>query len=198
MVGRAGAAAHVGTGNRIGELSMRPMRLDFLHPGRVRSRFGSILLLAGLAATTAVALRHQNLEAQIAEIGPRLADTRLMAQRESPGVQDESGDKSLVAQEVIRANAVLANLAVPWDAMFGELEAAADPNVALLSIQPEGGGRRVRLAGEARRYEDVLAYLAHLEATPGFANVFLVGHELRSGAERTVAFTIAADWVGRE
>jgi hypothetical protein len=82
--------------------------------------------------------------------------------------------------------------------MFGELESAASANVALLGIQPDGAGRQVRLAGEARRFEDLLAYVARLEATPGFANVFLAGHELKSGSGgQVVAFTLAAEWVGR-
>jgi Tfp pilus assembly protein PilN len=175
------------------------LQLDFLHPGRAPVRMGMLLLVAGLASVAVVGWHHQNVAAQAAELNRRLADTQRLVRRELPAVQETTGDPKAVAQEVIRANAVLANLAVPWDALFGELEAAADPNVALLSIQPEGGGRRVRLAGESRRFEDLLAYIARLESTAGFANVFLVGHELRSvGAERAVAFTVSADWVGRE
>lgn len=178
---------------------MPTLHLDFLHPGRAPVRMGLLLLVAGLASVAVVGWHHQNVGAQAAELNRRLTDTQRLVRRELPAVQETTGDPKAVAQEVIRANAVLANLAVPWDALFGELEAAADPNVALLSIQPEGGGRRVRLAGESRRFEDLLAYIARLESTAGFANVFLVGHELRSvGAERAVAFTISADWVGRE
>jgi Tfp pilus assembly protein PilN len=93
---------------------------------------------------------------------------------------------------------VLASLTLPWDAMFGELESAADAHVGLLAIQPDASGRQVRLAGEARTFEALLAYVARLEATAGFANVLLATHELKAGgAERPVTFTLTADWVGR-
>jgi Tfp pilus assembly protein PilN len=109
-----------------------------------------------------------------------------------------AGDQKLLAQEVGRANAVLASLTLPWDAMFGELESAANANVGLLAIQPDASGRQVRLAGEARNFEELLAYVARLESTAGFANVLLATHELKpGGAERSVAFTLTADWVGR-
>jgi Tfp pilus assembly protein PilN len=136
---------------------------------------------------------------QVNALSQRIGDTRRLARPETPVATEAVRDPKLVAQEVVRANAVLANLAVPWDALFGELESASNANVALLSIQPEAGGRKVQLAGEARRFEDLLAYVARLEATPGFAHVFLTEHEMRnSGGQRAVSFTIGADWVGRQ
>jgi small nuclear ribonucleoprotein (snRNP)-like protein len=52
--------------------------------------------------------------------------------------------------------------------------------------------------GEARRVEDLLAYIGRLEATDGFANVFLANHEFKAGAGETpVTFSLTAEWVGR-
>lgn len=180
-------------------LPMRALELDFLNPGRARTRLGLLLLLAGVGATAAVAWRAQTLDDQVQVLSQRVGDTRKLARRDGPVSAEPARDPKLVAQEVIRANAVLANLAVPWDALFGELEAAASGNVALLAIQPASGGRKVQLSGEARRFDDLLAYVARLEATPGFANVFLTEHEVRAGAgEQAVTFTVTADWVRRE
>jgi Tfp pilus assembly protein PilN len=177
--------------------AVRTLDLDFLRTERKGTRLGPLLLVAGVVAVGAVVWRDRMLAEQAYVLNQRIGDTRSLAQR-SPPVAPDTRDPKLVAQEVVRANAVLANLAVPWDALFGELESAANPNVALLSIQPEAGGRKVQLAGEARRFDDLLAYVAKLDGTPGFANVFLTEHEMRGAADRGVSFTIAADWIGRK
>ncbi len=177
---------------------MNALRLDFLHPAAPRLMLGVALLALGIAAAAAVAVRHYVLATQIEELGARVADTGHLARRDLPPMRGAAGDPKLVAQEVSRANAVLASLTLPWDAMFGGLEAAAAPEVALLGVQPTATARQVRLIGEARRFEDLLAYIARLESTGGFANVFLQSHELKqNGAMHAVAFTLNADWVGR-
>ncbi len=178
---------------------MRALHLDFLHPAGPRLQIGLALLALGVAAAGLVAWRYYALTGEVARVEARLEDAQRLARRDLPRMRLPAGDPKAVSQEVGRANAVLASLTVPWDAMFGELESAASASVALLGIQPDGAGRQVRLAGEARRFEDLLAYVAALEATPGFANVFLAGHELKPGSGgQVVAFTLAAEWVGRQ
>ncbi len=176
---------------------MRALELDFLHPAAPRVPVGLVLLALGVAAAGAVAWRHYALAGEATRLEARIEDAKRLARRELPRMRAPAGDAKLLAQEVGRANAVLASLTVPWDSMFGELESAGGANVALLGIHPDGAGRQVRLAGEARRFEDLLAYVSRLEATPGFANVFVSGHELRSGGGgHIVAFTLLAEWVG--
>jgi Tfp pilus assembly protein PilN len=172
---------------------MQRLHLDFLRPAPRRQLPGAALLALGIAVAGAAAWRHHALVTEVSSLGERLAAQRAAARERPP----RGAEPKQLATEVGRANAVLASLGVPWDAMFAELEAAASETVALLVIEPAAGGR-IRLAGEARRFDDLLAYVVRLEATPGFANVFLAGHELRgAGPDRPVAFTLAADWVGR-
>jgi hypothetical protein len=175
---------------------MRALRLDFLHPAGPRLELGVAVLALGIAAAGFVAWRYYALAGDVARLEARIDDVKRLARRDLPRMRLPAGDAKVLAQEVGRANEVLASLTLPWDAMFGELESAGSANVALLGIQPDG--RQLRLAGEARRFEDLLAYVGRLEATPGFANVFLSGHELKSGSGgQVVAFTLAAEWVGR-
>jgi hypothetical protein len=177
---------------------MRALHLDFLHPAGPRVRIGAALLALGIAAAALAGWRYFVLAGDVARLEARVADLNSLARRTFPQLRAPAGDARLLAQEVGRANAVLASLTLPWDAMFAELEGAASKDVALLGIQPDGTGRQVRLAGEARRYEDLLAYVARLEATAGFANVFLAAHEVRTDAPgQPVAFTLTADWAGR-
>ena len=180
-------------------MAVRAIDLDFLATTRPRARLGPLLLVAGLIAVSGALWRDRALTEQATELQKRVGDSRRFAQRQAPVAADLTRDPKLLAQEVTRANTVLANLAVPWDALFGELESASNSNVALLAIQPGAGGRKVQLSGEARRFEDLLAYMQRLEGTAGFANVLLSEHEMRNaGADRAVSFTINADWVGHQ
>jgi Tfp pilus assembly protein PilN len=136
------------------------------------------------------------LAGEAARLEARIADTQSMARRELPRLRQTALDPKALVDEVRNANAVLAQLTIPWDALFSEIEAAGDRTIALLSIQPDAGTRALRITGEARRFEDVLAYVGRLEQRPGIANVFLASHELRQGgAQRPVAFALVAQWV---
>lgn len=174
---------------------MQRLQLDFLHPQGRRLTPGIVLLALGLLAAALTGWKFQSLASEQAALRAQIGDTQRLLRREAPRVQ--SGGGTQYADQVMRANVVLAALNLPWDAMFRELEAVANENVALLAIQPESTGRHVRLAGEARRYEDLLAYVARLEQTPGFANVYLSNHQaVEDAAPGAVGFTLTADWAG--
>lgn len=176
---------------------MRPrLHLDFVrrHPPRIGLGIG--LLAAGAFAAVATLAEYRVLSGEAARLEARIADTQRMARRELPRLRQAALDPKALADEVRNANAVLAQLTIPWDALFREIEAANDPSIALLSIQPDAGTRALRITGEARRFEDVLAYVGRLEQRPALANVFLTSHELRQGgAQRPVAFALVAQWV---
>jgi Tfp pilus assembly protein PilN len=178
---------------------MRALHLDFLRPVPARPWWGFALLAAGALAAAAALWRYQQVRAEVDELEAAVAQLERFARRDSPRLRAAAGDPKALVQEIRAANAVIERLAVPWDALFRELEGAAADGVALLSIQPDPAGGQVRIAGEAKRYPDVLAYVARLEAREHLANVFLAGHEVRTGApQRPVAFSLVADWVARD
>jgi Tfp pilus assembly protein PilN len=177
---------------------MRSLHLDFLHPAAPPARFGLVLLLAGVIAATLVGWRFIVIDREASALATRVAETEQMSKRGLAAVKPLTGDPKIVAQEVAQANAVLASLTVPWDVMFRSLESARGDQVGLLGIQPEGSGRNVRIAGEARRYEDILGYLKRLESTEGFSNVFLAAHEIKTADNtRAITFTLTAEWSAR-
>ena len=173
---------------------MRTTHLDFLHPDRSWARIGVSLLLISAIVVVAVAWRHQSLITDRSEF-KRVVDSKHVARRDLVQVREAAGDPKVIAQEVSRANAVLAKLAVPWDALFVELEASSDRNTVLLAVQPEASGKQVRLSGEARDFESLLQYVLRLEKTAELASVTLVSHEMRP--DNAVAFTVVANWVAR-
>jgi hypothetical protein len=150
-----------------------------------------------LAGTGAVALafalaQYGTLVNERASLERALAEADRFSRRQGPGPSDTRGlDKATLA-EVQRANVVAARLAVPWDPLFIDLESAAGEGIALTGFEPEAGLRRLRIQGEARRFEDLTRYLARLEKAPALQNVFLTGHEMR---ERGLTFTLTADWI---
>lgn len=176
---------------------MRPrLHLDFVRPHAPRLWLGAGLLAAGGFAAVATLVEYRALAGELDRLEARIADTQRVARRDLARLRHASGDPKALAEEVHNANAVLAQLAIPWEALFWEIEAASDASIALLSIHPDASTRELRVTGEARRIEDVLAYVGRLEGRPALANVHLVSHELRQGgARRPVAFALAAQWV---
>lgn len=172
------------------------LHLDFVRPWAPRTGLGAALLAVGVFAAVATLVEYRALAVESAQLETRIADTQRMARRELPRLRQAALDPKALADEVRNANTVLAQLTIPWDALFREIEAAGDKSVTLLSIQPDAGTRALRITGEGRRFEDVLAYIGRLEGRPALANVFLASHELRQGgAQRPVAFALVAQWV---
>ena len=175
---------------------MRALHLDFRRPVPPQSAAGYALLVAGMLALGTVAYLWRDTAAEVDRLEAQAEDFKRLARREMPRIPADAGDAKQLAAEIRAANQVIAQMSLPWDALFRELEAAAVQDVALLAIQPDVNGRQIRLAGEARRYPDVLAYVASLEKRAGLANVFLLSHELKQApGERPVAFTLIAEWV---
>jgi hypothetical protein len=137
--------------------------------------------------------QYQALATERAGLERALADAERFIRRDSrPFIGDRVDPKARA--EMARANAVAARLAVPWQALFADLEATSGKGVTLLGFEPEAGARRLRIVGEAPGFEDIAAYLRRLEASSTFRDAFLVSHELR---DQIVGFTLSADWERR-
>ena len=153
-------------------------------------------LAAGLLALAGAGWHYGQLAGERATLQASLRDAERFARRDTPRAADpRAGDARALAAEVARANAVAARLNIPWESLFADLETAGGSGIVLTGFEPEAGMRRLKITGEAARYEDVTQYLRRLDATPTFQNVFLAGHELR---ERGLSFTLTADWARHE
>jgi Tfp pilus assembly protein PilN len=185
-----------------------PVAVDFLAPadaarGRLQLEFASrprgmqpadaALVGVGALVLGLAAWQYGMLAAERGSLQAAVADAQRFAQRQTTQSLDPNRpDARALAADIARANAVAARLQVPWDLLFSDLESAAGAGVTLTGFEPEGGMRRLRITGEARRFEDVTQYLRQLEAAPGLQNVFLSAHELR---DRGLTFTLTADWI---
>lgn len=171
------------------------LQLDFRQPPRSRWRWvGWLALVAAVIGVVAVSesyseaalateqaqRRHALLEARLPEVSPR------------PGAA--APDAQTLA-DIGRANAVIDRLTVPWDALFDAIEGADAGQLGLLSLAPNASDRSLRLAGEARTMDDLLAYVERLAAQATMGQVHLQGYRntQRDGVP-VVSFTLAATW----
>jgi hypothetical protein len=176
-------------------MTVRAIRLDFLHPGGSGSRFGPWLLLIGALAALAAVSYQSHLGREVSQRESHVSALRGMSSRSLPALSEQDQDTPEVRDQLKKANAVLQSMNVPWGELFSAIESAEDGNVALLAVQPDPRSRSVLLGGEARSLPAVFAYMARLERTGRLRDVVLMGHELKTKEPgQPVAFTLSAGW----
>jgi len=169
---------------------MMKLDLDF-HRAPRPSAWGWALLVAGLALAAALLGLHEELATDTAR--HQAALRRIEARLPGAGRQEGAGtgdDAALAA-----ARQALARAQRPWNQLLATLEAADDPDTAVLAITPDAARGQVKIHAEARHLAAMLAYHQRLQASAGLRQVSLVDHELvPSGAETPVRFHITARW----
>lgn len=168
--------------------ALQPLRLDHFGPERHTGRAGWIVLAAAVLCVVALATWQQTLVQRLDAAQRRTA-------RATPTVAalPATFDPRRLDEAARRAQAVAAELRLPWAELFDAVEAAADPAVALLAIEPDARRAALRVSGEARDKQAMLAYLARLGAQPPIARAMLESHTERGEGWR-VQFTLVAHW----
>lgn len=173
---------------------MRPLELDFRREGHARKWTGTVLLAAGIMAAVVSGALYLQLADELAR-AEATAHQSTMAARRLAFAARPKGDMQRVALELKRAGEVASQLKLPWNELFASVEAAATPDVALLSIESDTARRRVKIAAEARDPGAMLEYLRFLGAQPGLENVYLQNHQVQQqDPQKPVRFVLGADW----
>ena len=167
---------------------MRPLRMDFIDnrvamsPAALASlAVGAVALVVAMWGYSSASAEHESLAAA-ANVAPAV----------DPSAGESQASRRAREAEAKRAAKVLANLTVPWPALFTALESAAGDGIVVTGLMPEAENRRVRISGEARRFQDIPMYTKKLLGTGTFANVLLLSHDTLDN--RRIAFTLQADW----
>lgn len=84
----------------------------------------------------------------------------------------------LAPQQIQSLNRVVGQLNTPWSEVFDAIEEQTQPDVALLSIEPDVNQRSVRISAEGKSLQDLLAFAERLGRSPQFRRVALTKHEL--------------------
>jgi hypothetical protein len=170
--------------------------LDFARPGGSTGRLAPVLLVIGALLALAV-LQHQRVVARTAlERAAQVEEMRSMSRRTMPAIAGRDNDTPEVREQIQKANAVLAQMNVPWGELFAAVEMAQDGSVGLLAIQPDPRARSVTIGGEARSLPAVLAYMSRLQASERLRDVVLASHEIKvKEPGQPVDFVLNARWV---
>jgi len=171
------------------------LHIDFRGPPRSAGRWVGWLALAVAVFVVVAFSSHYSEVAQVHEAAQSRHD-RLADRLRGSGLRRTAAppDAQTLA-DVRRANAIIEQLVVPWDALFDAVESADLPGLAVLALTPNARDRSVRLAGEARSMEELLAYVDRMAAQPALNQVHLLGYRMvpREGVS-VIAFTMAATW----
>ena len=172
-------------------MALPALQLDFKQSSRSWPWLGVLLLLGGAAW-----LGYAMNEARVLSGQIDLAEARLDVLAKRGKIQPTSPlDAQVLQQEVRQANDILQQLTLPWNALFQVLESTSEKQIALLAVQPDAAKHRVRLSGEAKNFDALLAYIARLEQSRVLNHVYLISHEVRTqDAEQPVRFALVANW----
>jgi hypothetical protein len=97
--------------------------------------------------------------------------------------------------DILRANLVIDELVVPWERLFDAIEDADPGGLGALALTPNARDRTLRLTGEARDLNELLAYVDRMGAQSLLGEVHLQGYNtvMRDG-QPVLSFTLAAVW----
>jgi Tfp pilus assembly protein PilN len=148
-----------------------------------------LMLVIGIALGAEALFGYFNLRDEVEQLQRRRGAPQIAAPAPKEPVSEQT------QRELDAARQILRELALPWEALFGAIEASNDNSTAMLAIEPDAGKRVVRISGEARNYLAVLNFMARLEKAQALSGVHLLSHQIREDvAERPYQFTLSASW----
>lgn len=154
-------------------LATRP----FYNVRAVHAAIGA-LALAVLAFTLFNVVQLVSLTGSQRALGARAVEAETEAERlraEAARIRTQINQKELeaVSTAAREANSIIDRRAFSWTELFTQLEATLPPDVRISTVQPrlDKGTFKIGIVAEARRAEDVAAFIDALEQTGAFRNV---------------------------
>ena len=162
---------------------MLRLDIDFIRGRRGSAWAGRLLFALALALAADTGWTYVRLREALGADQARLA-----------ALQPRAGRK-VAADELAAARDTVQRLTLPWAKLFGALESAASPHVALLAVEPDPRSGKVTISGDSKDYLAALTYVLNLRRAEGLSNVELARHEQRADdPQRPVTFSISASW----
>ena len=183
--------AHL-SGGVIGCLAVKPVRIDFSGTRPAPSGWGLVLFAIGIAACTAATWRLSELSVREARA---VADVDRARTRMTIRQPVEPARTSLPETQVTAINSAITQLNLPWLALFESLENVKPKNIVLLSLEPDGKKRVLRILAEAKQADDMLDFVRLLRAQPQFSDAVLLKHDTNlQDPNRPLRFLVEAWW----
>jgi hypothetical protein len=170
-----------------------PIYLDFAHDRRHRALLGATLLGAALALGVALVVWLAALDSALESAEQRNAavQRRALAARNVAVV-------TLDAEEERKLASGLRQLTTPWEDLLGAAENAANPDVAVLSLQQEPAQNAFKLVAEARDTNAMLDYVQRLGEAKRIRSATLENHKVVVDQPgRPLRFAVTARYAGQ-
>jgi Tfp pilus assembly protein PilN len=178
---------------------MKKIQLDFAPPGLGRS-VCSTSFLTWLTVCVAVVVcisalfagwqQKQQIDAQL-EVIQNL--NKKLAQRKE--VKSVANKKEISDAQASEVNTAIAQLNLPWRAVFEAVEAATPQTIALLSLEPDARRNSVKGIAEAKDSEEMVRYIEQLKKQSFFSNVFITMHDINQlDPNKPMRFQFEAYW----
>jgi Tfp pilus assembly protein PilN len=178
---------------------MKPMRtllLDYQNNRRKPGWPDIVLLAGGLATAMYLGIHSVNVFSEIRTLEAKQTAFERKSDRGAPDSRLASLDAQQLRAEVKQANDVLAQLALPWETLFKDIESSQQNHVALLTIEPDSEKRVIKITGEAKDFGAMLGYIRFLQKKESLTGVYLQSHQIEQRtAEKPVRFVLVASWV---
>jgi len=177
---------------------MAMLTLDFRRDHAPTPWAGGLLLAAGIVAGVLLWNHYQRLVAETTEAEASVRASGIATRRtKTPALPAAEVQKAVL--EVRRASEILARLKLPWNELFGSVESAQSPDVALLAIESDTEKRRVKISAEAKDPQAMLDYLRFLQAQPTLSDIYLQSHQYQQqDPQHPVRFMLGANWSVRQ
>ena len=171
---------------------MQALAINWAAKPRHITAIGLLLALAGLLCAVGVAMDYLDADTE---------QTALTARQGRVSKGDAPRKRSYVESEPLARDAALSaaqidtQLQLPWSDFLQAIESSNLASVALIGVEAQGSTRVLRLVGEAKEIEDVLAYVKKLRASPALHDVNLAGQEEKLvNTVKVIRFTVDATW----
>lgn len=175
---------------------MQAMKLDYLSDGR-NIWIGIVVLIAGVSATLFMGWRYHE-ESQKISLQEARIETIRAARASRLNVLPVETDSEQIALETGQAKAIILELNLPWKELFEAIESYQKDDVAVLAIEPDAQKGLVRISGEAKSLDSLVAYLAYLQKIPLLRDIELVNHQIQEqDPQQPVRFMLQAVWGAR-
>lgn len=136
----------------------------FGHASGWRSRIATVITIGVSATALSFELyRLDRLRSESIQVRERIAKVDLA----HPQLSREPL-RSVTPEEISVHNEIARQLNIPWSGLFDALERHADPEVAVLSAEPDAAGRRIRLIAEAKDAVTLLRFARSLSQDQAF------------------------------
>lgn len=174
---------------------MRSLKLRFPSGAGDTQGAGHALLVLGIMALAGVLYQFNAVMHEVDYWNGRIASMdRRMQRTVEPGISAERASPEK-KREMQKANLVMSEIDLPWEALFDSVEHASRPDVALLSFQPNPANRTLRIGGEAKDIPSMLEFVRALEREAALKDAHLLRHEVkRDNPQQPVVFLLIASW----